>query len=364
MREAFPDADHNPSSLHAEGRRARALIEGARDRIAAALGAARNEITFTSGGTEANTAALFGVARARSGRLLATPIEHLSVREPLGRLRDEGFQVAVVPVDSSGLVDPHVFEKSLDEPTALASIIYANNEIGTIQPIARLAAIAREHGALFHTDAVQAPGWLPIDVRDLGVDLLSISAHKFGGPKGVGVLYVRRGVPFVPLLAGGGQEFGRRSGTENVAGIVGMARALELAVAEASDRSRRVGALRDRLERGMLATLGDLWVNGADAERIPGILSVSFAGVDAAAMLIALDLAGVAASAGSACSSGSLEPSHVIAALGPREPWGRGAIRFSLGAESSAGEVERVLALLPPIVERLRLQPLARRGDG
>lgn len=364
MRESFPDADHNPSSLHAEGRRARALIEGARDRIAAALGAARNEITFTSGGTEANAAALFGVARARSGRLLATPIEHLSVREPLGRLRDEGFQIATVPVDSAGLVDPDVFETMLDEPTVLASIIYANNEIGTIQPIARLATIARERGVLSHTDAVQAPGWLPIDVHELGVDMLSISAHKFGGPKGVGVLYVRRGVPFVPLLAGGGQEFGRRSGTENVAGIVGMARALELAAAEAFERGRRTAALRDRLERGMLAALGDLRVNGAGAPRIPGILSVSFAGIDAAALLIALDLAGVAVSAGSACSSGSLEPSHVIAALGPREPWQRGAIRFSLGAESSPEEVERVLALLPPIVERLRSPALAPRGDG
>lgn len=366
MRDAFPDADYNPSSLYAEGRRARSLLDDARERIAAALGASRNEIVLTASGTEANNEALFGVAAALHGgaRFVASAIEHHAVIRPLARLTDEGFQTALLPVDSNGFLDPQAFGKALVPETAVASVIYANNEIGTVQPIAELASIARNRGAIFHTDAVQAPVWLPIDVRELGVDLMSVSAHKFGGPKGIGALYVRRGVALRPLILGGGQEFGRRAGTENVAGAVGMAAALELAAAEAPERRARVAALRDRLEQGIRSQLRDVLVNGAGAPRLANVLSVSLGGVDSAALLIALDLAGVAVSAGSACTSGSLEPSHVLQALGMRPESYRGAIRFSLGAGTEPGEIERVLSLLPPIVERLRSPSMALRGDG
>jgi cysteine desulfurase len=356
LREAFADGGFlNPSSLHAEGRRARAALDGARDRVAAALGASHNEITFTAGGTEADNQALFGVARARKrGHLVASCIEHHAVIHAFERLREEGFELTLLPVDARGLIDVDEFAGALRPDTVLASVMYANNEIGTVQPIAELAALAHERGVLFHTDAVQAPGWLPVDVRALDVDLLSLSAHKFHGPQGVGLLYVRAGTPIVPILHGGGQEFGRRSGTENVLGIAGLARALELAVAEEPERAPRIAALRDRLEAGICATISDVRVNGAGAPRLAKILSVSFAEVESDALLIRLDLAGVAVSAGSACTSGALERSHVVAALGTEPRWQTAVIRFSLGATTSPAEIEQVLALLPPIVADLR----------
>jgi cysteine desulfurase len=228
--------------------------------------------------------------------------------------------------------------------------MYANNEIGAVAPIAQLAALARSSGTLFHTDAVQAPRWLSLDVRELGVDLLSLSAHKFGGPKGAGVLYARRGVPIAPLLLGGGQEFGRRPGTENVAAAVGMAAALELAAGERRAASARAGKLRDRLEAGIREAVPDVRVNGSGAERLPNILNVSFEGTESAALLIALDLAGVAVSAGSACTAGVLEPSHVLAALGLGDRAGDGTVRFSLGPDTAAVEIDRVLELVPQVV--------------
>jgi cysteine desulfurase len=366
MHEALVNSNYNPSSLHDEGRRARALLEGARERIAAVLGASRTEITFTSGGTEANNIAVFGVARAgpKSARFVSTAIEHHAILGPLERLRDEGFEVSLLPVGSDGRVEPAAFATALDVPTHLASVMYANNEIGTVQPIAELAAIARRRGVLFHTDAVQAPAWLPIGVGALGIDLLSISAHKFGGPRGVGVLYVRRGVPLAPVLLGGGQEFGRRPGTENVAGAVGMARALELATAERQDRSREIAALRDRLEAAIRSVVPGAAVNGARASRLANNLNVSFPGGDSAAMLIALDLAGVAVSAGSACTSGSLEPSHVLEAIGLDQPSRRAAIRFSLGPRTTPAEIERVIAVLPSIAANLGAPCAIARGDG
>jgi cysteine desulfurase len=366
MRDAFLESNYNPSSLHDEGRRARALLEGARERIAAVLGASRNEITFTSGGTEANNIALFGVARAasRRARFVATAIEHHAVLAPLERLRDEGFEVSLLVVGSNGSIEPASFAAALEVPTLLASVMYANNEIGTVQPIGELAAIARRHGALFHSDAVQAPAWLSLDVRDLGVDLLSISAHKFGGPRGVGALFVRRGVPIAPILLGVGQEFGRRSGTENVLGAVGMARALELAAAEREDRSREVARLRDRLEAGIRAAIPGVAVNGATAPRLANNLNVSFPGADSAAMLIAFDLAGIAVSAGSACTSGTLEPSHVLEAIGLDERRRKAAIRFSLGPATTPAEIERVVAVLPSIAANLQVASLVPQGDG
>jgi cysteine desulfurase len=360
LREAFDRGGFlNPSSLHAEGRRARAALDEARDRVAAALGAARNEITFTAGGTEADNQALLGVARARKrGHLVASCTEHHAVIHALECLREEGFELTLLPVDTRGLVDVAEFAGALRPDTVLASVAYANNEIGTVQPIAELAAVAHRRGVLFHTDAVQAPGWLPVDVRALDVDLLSLSAHKFHGPQGVGLLYVRAGTPLVPILHGGGQEFGRRSGTENVLGVIGLARALELAVAEEPERASRVAELRDRLETGICAAIPDVRVNGAGARRLAKMLNVSFADLESEALLIRLDLAGVAVSAGSACTSGTLERSHVIAALGADPRWQTGVIRFSLGAATRPDEIDRVLALLPGIVADLRHKAL------
>jgi cysteine desulfurase len=357
MREAFAESGFfNPSSLHAEGRRARGVLDGARDRVASTLGTSRKEITFTASGTEADNQALLGVVRGigRRGHVVASCIEHHAVIHALECLREDGFDVTLLPVGSQGLVDPAVFAAALRADTLLASVMYANNEIGTVQPIAELAAIAHDRGVLFHTDAVQAPGWLPIDVRRLGVDLLSLSGHKFGGPQGVGLLYVRAGTAIAPIFRGGGQEFGRRAGTENVIGIAGLARALELAVEEQPEREPRIAGLRDRFEASIRSTVDDVRVNGAGAPRLANNLNVSFAGVESEALLIRLDLEGVAVSAGSACTSGALEPSHVIAALGLEPRWLEGPIRFSLGATTSSDEIDRVLTVLPRVVADLR----------
>ncbi len=353
----FSEVGHNPSSLHREGRRARAALDDARDRVAASLGASRREIVFTGSGSEANNQAIFGVARAnreRGTHLLSTAIEHHAVLHALDALAGEGFEPELLAVDGEGRIDPAAFAAALTPQTTLASVMYANNEIGAVAPIGTLARLARERGVLFHTDAVQAAGWLPIDVRELQADLLSLSAHKFHGPKGVGVLYVREGLALPALVHGGGQEGGRRSGTENVAGIVGLARALELAVSERERKAERIGALRERLEAGILASIPDARINGAGGPRLPNSASVSFADVDSEALLMALDMAGIAVSAGSACASGALEPSHVIAALGAGERWQRGVIRFSLGAATTPEQIERVVTALCEIVAQLR----------
>jgi cysteine desulfurase len=366
------DASFNPSSLHAEGRGAAAVLDGARERVAALLGAVRNEITFTSSGTEADNLAIFGVLRAAAAgaHFVTTAFEHHAVLAPLDRLRSEGFEVTVLPVGRDGFVDVQAFAAALRPQTVLASVMYANNEIGTVQPLAALSKIARPRGVLFHTDAIASPCWLPLDVGELGVDLLSLSAHKCGGPKGVGALYVRRGVPIAPILHGGGQEFGRRAGTQNVAGNAGMAAAVAMAAQEREAQARRVSALRERLQVGILATIPEVRINGAEP-RLPNVLNVSFAAVESLPLLIALDLAGVAVSAGSACTSGSPEPSHVLAAMRIEPAWQRGAIRFSLGIRSTVGEIERVLELLPPIIADLRrparpgtVAAAAARGDG
>ncbi len=354
MRAAAEDAAFNPSSLHAEGRRARALLDAARDSVAASLGARRSEITFTGSGTEADHLALTGVIRAAGwkGRVVASGVEHHAVLRALDALREVGCDVTILPVDRDGRVDPDRFSAALRDDTAIASVMYANNETGTVQPIAELAAIARARGVLFHTDAVQAAAWLPIDTGSLGVDLLSLSAHKFHGPKGAGILFVRTGTPFAAAIPGGGQEFGRRSGTENLAGIAGMAAALERAVAGRAGNVARVAALRERLESGILGSIPGVRINGDGAERLPSILSATFSGVDSESLLARLDLAGVAVSAGSACTSGTLEPSHVIRALGGDTS--NATIRFSLGTPTTQAEIDRVTAILPPIVESLR----------
>jgi len=366
MREALEDSNYNPSSLHTEGRRARAVLDSARQRMASLLGARSNEIAFTSGGTEADNQALLGVLKLAppGSHVVSSAIEHHAVLSALDRLHEEGVTVTLLPVGSDGRVDPAEFASALRPTTFLASVMLANNEIGTIQPVAQLAAIAREHGVLFHTDAVQAPSWLPIDVAELGVDLLTLSAHKFYGPKGVGLLYARAGVPIAPHVIGGGQEFGRRSGTQNVLGIVGMAKAFELAVQERPAASARTAALRDRLAAGIQAGIADVRRNGSADGRLANNLNMSFAGVESEALLIALDLEGIAVSAGSACTSGSLDPSHVLAALGIGARWQTGAIRFSLGRTTTDMEIDRVLRTLPALVARLRQPRAQNQGDG
>jgi cysteine desulfurase len=343
------DAAFNPSSPHAEGRRARAILERARDRVARALNASRRSIAFTAGGTESNNLAIFGVTRAATTRrhVVVSAIEHHSVSRVAGELETRGFNVTRVAVDPNGRVDPAAFAAALRPDTLIASVMYANNEIGVVQPIQALAAAAKARGALFHTDAVAAAGWLPLDTEALGVDMLSLSAHKFYGPRGAGVLYVREGTPLSPLLYGGGQESGRRSGTEDVVAACGLAEALEIAERERTQTSERVGPLRDALERAILSGVVGARVNAAGALRLPDIASVTFPKSDPAAFLMLLDLEGIAASAGSACTSGSLEPSHVIAALGGDDDGA--TIRFSLGRTTKLSEVDRVAALLPGI---------------
>ena len=348
---------YNPSSLHAEGRAAKAALDEARETVARVLGATAREIVFTGGGSEADVLAIVGTARARRDRgrhVVTTAIEHHAVLHACDALERDGWRVTRLPVASSGLIDPAEFAAALTAETTLASVMLANNEIGVIEPIAELARIAHARDVVFHTDAIQTPGWLPLSVDVLGVDLLALSGHKFHGPKGVGALYVRRGTPLEPLIVGGSQEHGLRAGTEDLAGIAGFTAALALAEDERAETAPRVAALRDRLESGILATIPDVHVNGASAPRLPGILSLAFADALSDALLIRLDLEGIAASAGSACAAGSLEPSHVAAALELDARRRNGVVRFSLGRATSAAEIEEVLRRLPAIVASVR----------
>ncbi len=357
--------DYNPSSLHAEGRAARATLDRARGSVARILGAKPREIVFTGGGSEADNLAILGIARARKrdGRHVVTSvIEHHAVLHAVDELEADGWAVTRLGVDARGRVAPDALRAALRPDTTLVTLALANNEIGTVAPIAELAAIAHAAGALVHTDAVQAPGQLPLDVNALGVDALALSGHKFCAPKGAGVLYVRSGTPIVAQVHGGGQEHGRRAGTENLAGVAALATALELADAERPAFAERVGALRDRLEGGIVESIPGVRVNAAGAPRLPNNLSVAFDDAPGDVLLMRLDLEGIAASAGSACAAGSLEPSHVIAALGLPPSAQRSVIRFSLGRTTTADEIDRVLACLPAIVREIRsgasLQPV------
>jgi len=350
-------SDYNPSSLHAEGRAARAILDGARAAVARVLGAKPREIVFTGGGSEADNLAILGIARARrtAGRhIITSAIEHHAVLHAVDELEAAGWSVTRLGADAAGMVAPDDLRAALRPDTTLVTLALANNEIGTVAPIAELAAIAHAAGALFHTDAVQAPGQLPLDVAALGVDTLALSGHKFCAPKGVGVLYVRSGTPIVPHLFGGGQEHGLRAGTENLAGISALAAALELAEAERSAFVARVTALRDRLAAGIIAAIPGVRVNAAGAPRLANNLSVAFDDAPGDLLLMRLDLEGIAASAGSACAAGSLEPSHVIAALGLPQAAQRSVIRFSLGRTTTGDQIDRVLACLPDIVREVR----------
>ncbi|MFN8057856.1 MAG: cysteine desulfurase family protein [Vicinamibacterales bacterium] len=352
---ALRDTPGNASSVHGAGQRAKVAVDEARHDVARLIGARPSEVVFTSGGTEADNLAIRGVAEAAPpGRrhIVTSAIEHEAVLQTCRALTRQGWRVTVVKVDESGTIDPDAIREAMTPETALVSVMVANNEIGTLQPVSTISAIARAAGAVMHTDAVQAIGKVAVDVEALGVDLLALAAHKFNGPKGVGALWIRPGTKLVAQMTGGRQERHRRAGTENVPGIVGLGAAARAAASLAP--MTRVGELRDALEDGILARVPDTIVNGDRAGRVPNTTNISFEGVDAESLLIALDLEGFEVSTGSACSSGTLEPSHVLRAMGLPPSRAQNALRFSLGTSNTPAEVDRLLDVLPAIVERAR----------
>jgi cysteine desulfurase len=353
----FADNFGNASSIHSSGQRGRSAVDAARDSVAALIGAKTAEIVFTSGGTEADNLALFGsVAVSNHSRkhIITTAIEHHAVLNAAQALEKQGIDVTYVPVGASGIVDPQDVLGALRPETILISVMHANNELGTIQPIEEIGRIAAEGDVYFHCDAVQSAGKLPLDVNRLGVDLLSISAHKIYGPKGVGALYVRAGTPLEPQFHGGHHERDRRPGTENVPGIVGFGKAAELARVRLTADSARIESLRDRLEEMLLNSLASVRVNGDRSRRVPNTTNLAFTAAGGEALVIALDLQGVACSTGAACSSGAVEPSHVLLAIGLSPDEARSSLRFSLGRTTTAAEIDRAADIIPPTVERLR----------
>lgn len=348
----------NPSSLHAWGQEARQALEQARTTMARALGVGdKDTIVFTAGGTEADNLALVGVTAAQRGRgrhVIVSAVEHHAVLNTAAHLTRQGFGVTRLPVDGQGLLDPDDVRRAIRPDTILVSLMHGNNESGVLFPIARIGRICRERDVTFHTDAAQSFGKLPLDAEALQVDLLSLSGHKIHGPKGIGVLFVRRGTKMQPLIHGGTQERSRRAGTENVAAAVGLARATELMLQDQEGAAKRMADLRDRLEHGLMAALPGALRNGHPTERLPHTANLAFLGVEAESLILALDLNGVGVSSGAACSSGSLEPSHVLAAMGLPPERVEGSVRFSLGRWTTPEEIDRVLEVLPPIVERMR----------
>jgi cysteine desulfurase len=356
----------NPSSIHWFGREVRKELDEARERAAKALGADPREIYFTSGGTEADNIAILGtVARLgkKGGHIITSAVEHHASLDTCKSLENQGCRVTILPVDKYGMVQPEALAEAISEDTILVSIMHANNEVGTIQPIKELAAIAGEKGIRFHTDAVQSVGSIPVDVQDLGVDLLSISGHKIYGPKGVGILYVRKGTRLNNIAYGGAQERNLRPGTENVAGIVGMAKALELAVAEQRETAENLTVLRNKLIDGLLA-LPDVILNGHPEQRLPGNVNVSILRIEGESLLLSLDMAGIAGSSGSACTSGSLDPSHVLMAMGLDHQTAHGSLRLTLGKSTTEEDIDYVLSVVPGIVQRLRdMSPVRKPGE-
>ena len=356
----------NPSSVHTVGQEAKRLLDDAREKVARILGCRTSEVVFTSGGTEADNAAIKGVAAALQGtgnHIVTSAIEHHAVLHTCQYLENMGFEVTYLPVDSYGLVDPDDVARAITDRTILVSIMYANNEIGTIEPISEIAAlvkaqaVAMERTIVVHTDAVQAAGFLDLNLSTLGVDMLSLSSHKFYGPKGVGILCVRRGTPFLSQQLGGGQERERRSGTENIPGIVGTAVALEIAESDREYASQHCRVLRENIIRGVGERIPDAHLNGHPTMRLPNNVNFSFEQVEGEPVLLGLDMAGIAASSGSACSSGSLEPSHVLLALGQSADLARGSLRLTLGKHNTVEEVEYLLSVLADLVQRLREMP-------
>jgi cysteine desulfurase len=360
----FTDAFGNPSSIYSYGQEARGAVEEARTRVARLIGARSEEIIFTSGGTESDNHALKGVAFANENKgdhIITTSIEHHAVMQVCKFLENRGINITRLPVDKYGLVDPEDVKKALTDKTVLISVMHANNQVGTIEPAEEIGKIAREAGVYFHTDAVQTVGHIPINVDELNVDLLAISAHKLYGPKGVGALYVRKGTRLAPFMHGGEQEKRRRAGTENVPGIVGFGKAMELAGQEMNEETERLIHLRDKLIRGLMDKIEDIQLNGHPTRRLPNNVNISVDFVEGESMLLNLDLEGVCASTGSACSSASLEPSHVLLALGVPVEQAHGSLRLTLGRENTEADIERVLQVLPGIVGKLRaMSPLSR----
>ena len=356
----------NPSSLYGIARASKKAIDTARMQTAKALGAEPDEIYFTSGGSESDNWAIKGVAfanRKRGNNIITTQIEHHAVIHTCQFLKKEGFEVTYLPVDRYGLIDPVDLEKAITDKTILISIMYANNEIGTIEPIAELGAIAREHGIYFHTDAVQVIGNIPLDMNAQNIDLLSLSAHKFYGPKGVGALYIKKGVRIENLIHGGGQERKRRAGTENIAGIVGLGKAIEMATADIPGHNAKIRAMRDRLIRTVLDKIPNSRLNGHPEKRLPGNVNISFEFIEGESILLWLDDEGICASTGSACTSGSLEPSHVLLATGLPVEISHGSLRLTLGDANSEADVDVVLDVLPKVVTKLReMSPLYNKS--
>ena len=357
----FSECYGNANSIHSTGLDARKALNAARKKVAAALNCNPEEVYFTSGGSESDNWALKGVAfanRKKGNHIITSAIEHHAILHTCEWLEKQGFEITYVPVDADGLVNPADVEAAITDKTILISIMAANNEIGTIEPIEEIAKIAHAHHVLFHTDAVQAIGAIPVDVRAIGCDLLSLSGHKFHGPKGVGALYIKQGTRIDNLIHGGAQERGRRASTENMAGIVGMAEAIELATANIPEKAARISALRDQLIDGLTA-LPYVRLNGHRTKRLPGNVNVSVRFIEGESLLLRLDLAGVAASSGSACTSGSLDPSHVLLAIGLPHEIAHGSLRLSLSDTTTQEEVDYVLSVLPGIIEYLRdMSPL------
>lgn len=346
----------NPSSVYGFGRQLRKPLEAAREKVAALINAEPREIIFTSGGTESNNAAIHSalVTQSQKRHVLTTAVEHSANLKLCEHLKKTGFEVTLLPVDAEGRIDLHLLEKSIRPDTAIVSAMWANNETGVLFPIQEIAAICCSKEVLFHTDAVQAPGKLKINVNEVSVDFLSLSAHKLYAPKGMGALYVKRGVKYQPYVIGGGQEQGRRGGTENVAGIIGFGCAAEIAMARVEEVNTRVQVLRDKLEGGILKSTPGVMRNGAREERLPNTSNLSFEGLEAEGILLSLDELGICASSGSACTSGTLDPSHVLMAMGCSMERARGSIRFSLGIYNTAAEVDFVLEKLPAMIAKLR----------
>jgi len=360
----FTDSFGNPSSIHSYGQEAKGAVEEARTKVAELIGARSEEIVFTSGGTEADNFALKGIAYAnkpKGNHIITTSIEHHAVLEVCKFLERRGFRISYLPVDKYGLVDPQDVRKAISDKTILISVMHANNEVGTIEPVEEIGTIAREAGVYFHSDAVQTAGHIPVNVDELKVDLLSISGHKLYGPKGAGVLYIRKGTKLVSLMHGGEHEKRRRAGTENVPAIVGLGKAVELAGQEVGKEAERLAYLRDKLIEGLGEKIDHIRLNGHPTRRLPNNVNVSIDFVEGESMLLNLDLEGICASTGSACSSASLEPSHVLLALGLTAEQAHGSLRFTLGRENTEADIERVLKVLPGIVAKLRaMSPLLK----
>ena len=362
MRSCMEENWGNPSSLYRLGQSASETLQNARERIAACIGAASGEVVFTSGGSEADNQAILSAARlgVQKGKkhIISTAFEHHAILHTLKRLEAEGFEVELLPVGNSGTVSASQVAEAIRQDTAFVTIMYANNEIGSILPIPQIGEICRERGVIFHTDAVQAAGHLPIDVKEQNIDMLSLSAHKFHGPKGIGVLYARQGIPLTNLIEGGAQERGRRAGTENVSAAMGMAAALEESCAHMAENAARVSALRDRLIAG-LSRISHSALNGDPVNRLPGNVNFCFEGIEGESLLLLLDAHGICASSGSACTSGSLDPSHVLLAIGRPHEIAHGSLRLSLCGENTEADVDAILKAVPEIVDYLRnMSPL------